>query len=79
VHFCFVYRIQKAVYSHLVQLVLCKEQFTETVLYFFAPMVRNTWSRVMEDSFELGGIRTIILNGTVEIVPGGWCTSRFRS
>ena len=51
------------------QLVLCTAQFYGTVLYFVAPMLQGTWSRVMShDPFELA-VFVIGLNALWMVVP----------
>lgn len=69
--FYLVWLIHKgSAYRHRVQLILCTAQFYGTVLYFFAPVVQGSWSRVMtHDSFELW-VYVIILNALWMIVPG---------
>jgi hypothetical protein len=78
--FLLVYLIQKgSPYRHRVQLALCTAQFYGTVLYFFAPMMQGTWSRVMtHDSFELW-VFVIALNGLWMIVPGSMIYQSLRA
>src|SRR6185436_2870824 len=68
--FLLVWMIHKgSAYRHRLQLVLCTAQFYGTVLYFVAPMLQGSWSRVMTaDAFELW-MFVIGLNGLWMIVP----------
>jgi hypothetical protein len=70
--FLLVYLIQKnSPYRHRVQLLLCTAQLYGTVLYFVAPVLQGTWSRVMtKDPFELA-VFVFGLNALWMIVPVG--------
>ncbi len=69
--FFLVWLIQKgSPFRHRVQLVLCTAQFYGTVLYFVAPMLQGTWSRVMShDPFEVADF-VVGLNGLWMLIQG---------